>query len=67
MKGIGRKDLRQLRRRAEKAGWTVTHTRGEHLRWLPPDGGPIVISPSSPSDWRGFKNLKARLKRGGLR
>lgn len=55
-------ELRQLIRQKEREGWTVEKTRGRHLRWRYGDATP-VISGSTPSDYRGFKNLLARLKR----
>ena len=56
---------RKLARAAREAGWTVTLTPGGHLSWQPPEG-PAVITASTPSDWRGVRNGKARLRAAGL-
>lgn len=59
-------DLRQTMERAEKFGFTITPTRNSHYKWYPPNGGPVIFSPSTPSDYRGLKNLEAQLRRAGL-
>lgn len=61
-----KKEIARLRRLAEDCGWTVEHTRGNHLRWLPPDGGSFVISSATPSDHRALLNLRAHLRQRGL-
>lgn len=62
------KDLKPLIRKAEKQGWTVTRTRGDHLKWTGPSGGTPYFSSSTPSDSRAVINLeKDLLKRGLLR
>lgn len=61
-----RKDLKQLRIVAEQQGWRVERTNGDHLKWLAPDGGMAIYSPSTPSNARGILNLKAQLRRAGL-
>ena len=49
---------------AEK--WTVTFTRGNHLKWSPPDGMP-VFTPSTPNGGRrATENTLALLRRAGL-
>lgn len=60
-----RKDLLDLIRKAMAAGWEVKKTGGGHLKWVSPKGE-VVFSPYSPSDYRGFKNMKAHLRRAGL-
>ncbi len=60
-------DLKRLIRAARNQGWQVERTDGGHLRFRPPDAtGPPIITPSTPSDWRGLLNLRARLRRSGL-
>lgn len=52
---------------AERHGWTISVTGGGHLKWRSPDPStPYVITPSSPSDRRGFLDDRARLRRHGL-
>lgn len=60
------KDMKQLCAVAEKQGFRVSHTRKGHVRFLPPNGGRIVIGASTPSDVRSMKNLRASLQRVGL-
>jgi predicted RNA binding protein YcfA (HicA-like mRNA interferase family) len=59
------KDLRQLIKQAEKQGWRVKVTGGNHLKWLPPRGQ-FVISSFSPSDPRAIKNLTKQLEKEGF-
>jgi hypothetical protein len=57
--------LRRLARHAEAHGWTIRHTRDGHLVWIAPTGQ-RVVSASTPSDRRGLRNHRARLRRAGL-
>ncbi|MEV5750267.1 hypothetical protein AB0L00_20805 [Actinoallomurus sp. NPDC052308] len=59
------RDLRQLARRAEAAGWTITLTSNNHLAWKPPSGR-TVFCPSTPSDHRSVQNVIGKLRRAGL-
>ena len=59
------KDIRELKAHAESQGWVVTPTKNGHLKWVSPAGA-VVISPSTPSDWRSMKNHVAYLRRAGL-
>lgn len=61
--------------RAVEAGWRLSRTRNGHQCLTPPKGtidpytgveAKPVFFPSTPSDWRGEKNLVARLRRLGL-
>jgi hypothetical protein len=61
-----KQDLADLRKFAEKHGWIVEETNSGHLRWVPPDGGPVAFSPKTPSDYRGVRNFRAQLRRRGL-
>lgn len=58
--------FRDLARAAREADWTIHLTGGGHLAWCPPSG-PVVFTPSTPSEWRGIRNARARLTRAGLR
>lgn len=62
----GKKDLKDLMRRARDAGWTVKLTKGGHLKFIPPDNGVPVFTGSTPSDHRAYHNLCAMLRRKGL-
>lgn len=62
------KELKELVRIALDQGWRVEQLRSGHWRFLPPDRKlSPVVSAGTPSDWRGLKNLRADLKRRGLR
>jgi hypothetical protein len=61
-----RKDLIQIVNVAKGQDWTIAPTRKGHLRFIPPDGGPYVITGSTPSCTRGLLNLRADLRRAGL-
>ena len=62
------KDVRELARIAAAQGWRVERTGKHHLRWVPPDRGRRVIySGSTPSDYRAIRNIRAMLRREGLR
>lgn len=58
-------DLTKVIRAAEREGWEVSSTRGGHVRFRK-DGGPPIITSSTPGDARSTRNLIARLRRGGL-
>jgi hypothetical protein len=51
---------------AWKAGWRM-QARNGHIKMQAPDGKTTVVASGSPSDHRGVKNLRAQLRRGGLR
>lgn len=61
------KDLKPLLRSAEKQGWTISRTRGDHLKWTHPDGGMPYFSSSTPGDSRAVHNIRKDLMRRGLR
>lgn len=58
-------DHRQIVEHAVAAGWTLTRTRGGHLR-LRSTTGAIVVFGASPSCHRSVLNLRADLRRNGL-
>jgi predicted RNA binding protein YcfA (HicA-like mRNA interferase family) len=60
---MSKHDLREVLVEAERSGWTVDHTRRGHLRLTHPNGA-LVYCSSTPSDYRGVKNLRALLRRG---
>jgi hypothetical protein len=53
---------RELRTLARQSGWSVSPTRGGHLRLTRPGSGP-VFAPATPSDWRALPNVRAEMKR----
>jgi hypothetical protein len=57
---------RALARLALDSGWAITRCGSGHLRWAPPGGGAPVFTPASPSDGRGVRNVRAKLRRAGL-
>jgi predicted RNA binding protein YcfA (HicA-like mRNA interferase family) len=59
-----KKDIEQLKRKAEKQGWTVEVTNGGHRRWTSPQGEK-VFSALTPSDHRAIKNIIKELARRG--
>lgn len=60
------KDMRRLVRDAEQQGWTVSETRNGHFKFQAPDGEFTYIAASTPSEYRGNRNMLAALKRHGL-
>lgn len=60
------KELKQLRRQAEHQGWRVVRTSADHYKWYAPDGKSMVVSGSTPSDYRAIKNQKSLMRRAGF-
>lgn len=58
------KDVRQLIRRLRKQDFDVCQTDGGHYR-VSANGGPYIVIPATPSDWRSLKNAKSRLRKIG--
>ncbi|MGV8845817.1 MAG: hypothetical protein ACOH1Y_12525 [Propionicimonas sp.] len=56
------KDWAKLAKTAEAAGWTVTNTRGGHMKWKARNGA-AVFSASTPSDKRAMANHISLLRR----
>ena len=59
------KETKHLVRRLKKAGFTVEHTGGSHIKVTAPTGGRYVLA-STPSDTRSMKNNIAALRRIGF-
>lgn len=57
------KDYADVIKDAEKRGWISTTTSKGHIRLRHEKGGRLVFAPSTPSDYRGLKNLEADLVR----
>lgn len=67
MRGVRDGQIRAMIAAAEQQeGWDV-HRRPKtgHIMFVAPCGA-RVLSASTPSDWRGTLNLRARLRRLGL-
>jgi predicted RNA binding protein YcfA (HicA-like mRNA interferase family) len=59
-----KKELHQLLKKAEKQGWRVNRTKGDHYKWVSPEGQ-IVFSAQTPSDSRAIKNIIRDLAKKG--
>lgn len=59
------KDLAQLIKEVEKAGWVVILNKNCHLKWVSPTGR-FFFTASTPSDHRAIKNIKRDLKLHGF-
>jgi hypothetical protein len=60
-----KREMEQLLRAAENSGWRIE--RGGHgHKAFSPDGITVVSIHSTPRDYRTFKNIRAKLRRGGL-
>ena len=60
------KDLAQLIKKAKKQGWVVEPTKGNHLRWISPNGD-VVTSSKTPSDRMTIMCTRLDLKRRGYK
>lgn len=58
-----REPHRGLAQGAIERGWTLRRLNGGHLRLDHPNGKDAVVFPASPSDWRGWKNLRSHIRR----
>ena len=58
--------VKEATRLAREQGWTVTKTNKNHWKFVSPHGD-IVVTSSTPSDWRTERNFLARLRRAGFR
>lgn len=50
---------------ATERGWTVSPTKKGHIKFTAPNGA-IIVTSSTPSDHRSWKNLRGQLRRNGL-
>lgn len=58
------REYQELARKARRQGWTVEPTRSGHIRWIPPDGATVLISPGTGSA-RSWRNHFARMRAAG--
>jgi predicted RNA binding protein YcfA (HicA-like mRNA interferase family) len=56
------RDINTVVRVARARGWTVTCTRGGHLRFTHPNGA-LVHTSSTPGDRRAVAAIRAHLRR----
>lgn len=61
-----RKEILAIAKQAEKQGWVVSRTGGDHIKFLPPNGLSMVICSSSPSDHFTLRLLKRDLRVRGF-
>lgn len=66
LKKLRRTEYGPLVEAALAAGWRLDRTGGNHLKLTSPEGQ-AVFFPSSPSDWRGARNLRSTLRGFGLK
>lgn len=59
------KEIEKAAKAARKAGWTVSVTGGNHIKWEDPDGNTAVISGLTGAT-PGWIKAKNQLKRAGL-
>jgi len=60
------REVDKLIKIAWKAKWRMRKGNG-HIKMMSPDGKHMVVAPISPSDHRSVKNLRAQLRRSGLK
>lgn len=63
---VSNKELRILFSKAESQGWSVEFTKKCHFKMTAPNGG-IVFCASTPSEYRGMKNLLSQMKKHGFK
>ena len=59
----GNRAMREVIRSLRRHGFTVTTTKGNHIRIERPDMSGPVFYGSTPSDRRGLKNLYGHIRR----
>lgn len=59
------KETEKIIRKARAAGWEVAMTKGNHIRFLSPNGKDMVIG-GLTSNTSGVLQLRRRLKMAGL-
>lgn len=61
------KDMQKLVRAAEKSGWKVSITGGNHIKFMPPNPDQKIIFGALTGTPTGNKKLRAMLIKEGLR
>ena len=54
-------------KKAWEAGWWVERRSSGHVMAYSPDGVGMVCMPSSPSDHRGIRNCRSKMRKYGLK
>lgn len=62
-----KKELKEIRKAAEKQGWRVKDLKSGHLMFLAPDGINKVTVAGTPSDHHALGNELSRLRRYGFK
>ena len=62
---VNNKDLRDLLRKAQEQGCTITLSGQDHIRVTAPNGE-IVMCPATSRSFRTIKNTRAELRRIGV-
>ena len=61
-----KKGMREIAEELERQGWVVSKSPGGHWKFCPADKRkPPLFMPQTPSDYRGYLNGLAQLKRAG--
>lgn len=58
------KDTEKMIRQARKQGWDVSLTKGNHVKFVPPEGA--IIFGSLTGSVTSQRKLRAQLKKAGL-
>jgi hypothetical protein len=61
-----KRDLHDLLNEARGRGWVTELTHGGHWKLLGPDRQMLFTS-STPSDWRGLRNIRQDIRRAERR
>lgn len=67
MRGIRSDQVRTLVKACEKQGWQVKYTGNTHVKLTNPENGFWITASTTTNASRAAKNLRAALRRGGLR
>lgn len=59
------KDVNKLIKEAEQQGWTISMTKGTHLKWVSSTGN-FFFSSLTPSDHRVVFKIKKDLRMNGF-
>lgn len=53
---------RRFQREMQARGWSVSVSRGGHLKWKH-DNGAVYFSAATPGDWRADQNARSAMRR----
>lgn len=63
--GFNNKDINKIAKKAQREGWVLTVTGGNHVKWKSPDGKTMLVS-SRTGSYSAWKNFLADLRRAGF-